>query len=186
MKPRVHDPRRLDVAALAAEGGLLRGRWPAEELGRLNELQTLPADAPAGEFEWSATGSLVPVRGGEPETWLHLRALGSVWMACQRCLQPLSLPLVVDRRIRFVRDESQAEALDAELEDDVLALTRSLNLQDLVEDEFLLALPLVPRHEHCPQPLPINTDEGLPDDVPEEAPPHPFAALQGLKRRTPS
>lgn len=186
MKPRVHDPRRLDVAALAAEGGTLQGRWPAAELGRLNELQTRPADAPAGEVEWSAQASLEPVRGGEPQIWLRLRAHGAVWMACQRCLQPLAVPLDVDRRIRFVRDESLAEALDAELEDDVLALIRSLNLQELVEDELLLALPLVPRHERCPQPLPVSTDEGLPDVAPEDATPHPFAALQGLKRRTPS
>ena len=45
---------------------------------------------------------------------------------------------------------------------------------------LLLALPIVPRHELCPQPLPMAVgEEVLEDDVPER--PHPFAALQALK-----
>ena len=64
--------------------------------------------------------------------------------------------------------------------DDVLALGRSLDLRELVEDELLLALPIVPRHEVCLQPLPMAVGEqALEDDVPER--PHPFAALQALK-----
>jgi uncharacterized protein len=38
----------------------------------------------------------------------------------------------------------------------VLALEPALDLKELVEDELLLALPLVPRHEVCPEPLPFE------------------------------
>ena len=56
----------------------------------------------------------------------------------------------VERRIRFVDGEDAGGALDADSDDDVLALTPALDLHELVEDELLLALPLVPRHEVCP------------------------------------
>jgi uncharacterized protein len=39
-------------------------------------------------------------------------------------------------------------------------------------------LPLVPRHEQCPVPLPEPAPEEVPGPVP-----NPFAALQALKRR---
>ena len=66
----------------------------------------------------------------------------------------MRVPLHAERRIFFVDGEDAAAALDAESEDDVLALTPALDLAELVEDELLLALPLVPRHEQCPEPLP--------------------------------
>jgi uncharacterized protein len=85
----------------------------------------------------------------------------------------------VDRRLRFVRDEAQAETLDAESEDDVLALPRWLDARELVEDEMLLALPLVPRHDRCPQPLPMSAEVSADEAVSDR--PNPFAVLQSLK-----
>jgi uncharacterized protein len=177
---RPNDPRRLDVAAFAAADGELSGELPLGELGRLADsvLGAEPRDAP---IHWQAEGRLRPVMGGEPETWLHLTSQACVSLRCQRCLQPMPVPLDVDRWIRFVRDAAQAEALDAELEDDVLELPRQLDLPELVEDELLLELPLVPRHEVCPQPLPQGSGPDL--DVPER--PNPFAALEQLKRKKP-
>jgi uncharacterized protein len=103
-----------------------------------------------------------------------------VRLQCQRCLQPVDVPLEVDRAFRFVRGEDAAAALDAEADDDVLELTRGFDLRDLVEDELLLALPLVPRHRDCTVPRPA------PDDAPPTtAEAHPFAVLAALKRRTP-
>jgi uncharacterized protein len=177
---RQHDPLRLDVAAFAAEGAQLAGEWPGAALRRLAETQTPPQDLALPDVNWSVRGERMPASGGEPELWLALGVQAPVWLTCQRCLQPFQVPLAFERRLRFVRGEAEAEALDAESEDDVLALSRWLNLRDLVEDELLLALPLVPRHEVCPQPLPVVIGEAAPEvDVPER--PHPFAALQALK-----
>jgi uncharacterized protein len=177
---RQHDPLRLDVAAFAGEGGQLSGVWPGAALSRLAESQSPPQDLGLAEVAWSARGERLGVAAGEAELWLSLSVQASVWLTCQRCLQPFVVPLALDRRLRFVRGEAQAEALDAESEDDVLALPRSLDLRELVEDELLLALPLVPRHQVCPQPLPmaVGADDGEPA-LPER--PNPFAALQALK-----
>jgi uncharacterized protein len=173
---RLHDPQRLDMAAFARDAGVLRGNWMLSGFDRL--LDGWPADAPApsGEVSWSARGELRPATAGAPEVWLHLRIQAVVWRTCQRCLQPMPVPLEVDRGLRFVAGEDAAAALDAESEDDVLELVRSLDLRTLAEDELLLALPLVPRHESCPSPLPLRSDAA------ESPEPHPFAALATLKR----
>jgi uncharacterized protein len=173
------DPLRLDVAALAAEHGEQGGRWPLPELVRLAE-SVLPDETPGAEVHWQVEGDLRPQAGSAPEIWMRLTAQAALAMRCQRCLGAVPVPLDLDRWIRFVPDGSQAEALDAELEDDVLELQRWMNLRDLVEDELLLALPLVPRHDACPTPLPMPAD-----DQPEsEAPPaHPFAALAQLRKK---
>ena len=137
--------------------------------------------AQAGEVAWSARGQLRPVVGADPEIWLHVAAHAQVRLACQRCLKAVTLDLDATRALRFVADEATAQALDAECEDDVLALPRLLDLHGLVEDELLLALPLVPMHDRCPEPLPMSVGEA--DDASEPAAPKPFAVLAGLGRK---
>ena len=117
--------------------------------------------------------------GGEAEVWLHLTATTTVVLQCQRCLQGLDELLQVDRHFRFVRGEAEAARLDEESDDDVLELPPRLDLHELVEDELILALPLVPRHPRCPVPLPLPADT----DVAEEPAPNPFAALAALRQR---
>lgn len=177
MTTRPLDPRRLDVAALAADAAAVEGHWPLAGFPRLAEGEAMQD----GELRWSARGKLRLVAGAAPETWLHLGARARLWRDCQRCLQPVALDLEIDRAIRFVADEASAQALDAESDDDVLALPRRLDLHELVEDELLLALPIVPMHERCPVALPGTVGKDF--VAAEAAPPaHPFAALAALKR----
>lgn len=178
------DPGRFDVGAFAAAGGELAGHWPLGALDRLAG-SVLGSEPEGAAVHWQAEGDLRPVTGGEPEVWLRLSAQAIVRMRCQRCLGALPVPLDVDRWIRFVADAARAEALDAELEDDVLELQRQTDLRELIEDELLLALPLVPRHEEgaCPQPLPMAS--GADDGAEPADREHPFAALAQLKKKPP-
>lgn len=184
MSSRPIDPLRLDVAAFSAADGELSGQWMLAELPRLAD-SVLGSEPEGAPLHWQAEGRQRPVTGGAPEIWLRLSAQGVVRMRCQRCLGEVAVPLDVDRWIRFVAGAEAAEALDAELEDDVLELQRHSSLRELAEDELLLALPLVPRHEVCPQPLPASSASAEPDES-EAAPevrPNPFAALAQLKKK---
>jgi len=175
MKERAIDPRMLNVAQLCHDAGSLAGQWPLVGMKRLRDSLFAQADS---VIDWSASGALLLASSAEPEVWLHLRAEVAVTLQCQRCLQAVMQPLVVDRRLRFVRSEAEAERLDEASDDDVLVLLPRLDLHDVVEDELILALPLVPRHEDaCPEPLPMPIDD-LPD---EEPAPNPFAALAALR-----
>ncbi len=179
MATRDFDPLRLEVQAFAKEGGRLDGRWPLLQLVRLADsaLDADAADRYASEVAWSAQGEQRPAPGGEPQTWLHVRAATAVSLECQRCLKPMTVSVQVERSFLFVHGEDAAAELDADSEDDVLALTRSLDLRELVEDELLLALPIVPRHDICPEPLPVRANDPLAEEKP-----NPFAALAALKR----
>jgi len=179
MKARSFDPHRLDVEAFARDAGELDGSWSLAELPRLRDAQMAESDA-APQVPWSVRGERVQERAGEGEIWLHLQASTTLQLQCQRCLQPVEVPMQLDRGVRIVRGEDEAAALDADIDDDVLALTRSLDLRELIEDELLLALPLVPHHDVCPQPLPLPEEAAFEDDEP-----HPFAALAALKAKLP-
>jgi uncharacterized protein len=175
---RDNDPRRLDVAAFAAAGGELAGEWPAERMPRLVAATMAPADgAPRADVRWRASGERRVLEGAGVQPSLALEASTEVTLECQRCLQSMRVALHPARRIFFVPGEDAAAALDAENEDDVLALTPALDLAALLEDELLLSLPIVPRHEVCLQPLPLVEDD--PATSPAD---NPFAALAALKQ----
>lgn len=178
MAARRLDPHKLDVAALAADGDRIEGEIDGQALERWREMQSPPADVPLPPVRWAARGEKRQRTGQAPQTWLHLRVAALAWPICQRCLQPFSTPIELERALRFVATEGEAEALDAESEDDVLALSPSFDLIDLVEDELVLAWPLVPRHAQCSQP---EHDSG--GAAPGDA--GPFAALAAWKSRGP-
>ncbi len=174
------DPRRLDVAAFAAARAELAADWPADRLHRLVAATLAPDDGtPRAGVIWRASGERRVLAGAGTRPSLAIEAETDVTLECQRCLQPMRVSLRATRRIFFVDGEDAAAALDAESEDDVLALTPALDLGELIEDELLLALPLVPRHEHCPAPLPLALVE---DDPPIDPADNPFAVLAALKR----
>jgi DUF177 domain-containing protein len=174
MGTRRFDPTRLDVAALAAQGATLDGQWGEAELDRWHSMQTPAAGATPEPVHWSVRGEQRRVSDQPPQTWLHLHVNTIAWPTCQRCLQPFSQALAVDRALRFVDDEAQAQALDADSEDDVLAPATCLDLRTLVEDELLLAWPLVPRHAQCSAPEHRAGQAETPSAS-------PFAALALLK-----
>lgn len=70
---------------------------------------------------------------------------GSARLTCQRCLEPFDFALQSTGRVAVVADGAEADRAPVELET-VLAPGHRISLRDLVEEELLLALPLVPRH----------------------------------------
>jgi uncharacterized protein len=177
MTERSFDPLLLNVEAFAKQAHALDGQWPVASLTRLVEAAHPEASpGPGDSVTWQIRGESRPARSGPPEVWLHVAAATRLSLVCQRCLQPVATALAAHRSFRFVHGEAAAAELDADSEDDVLALSRSLDVSELVEDELLLSLPLVPRHDICPQPL------RSPDDSVLSERENPFAALAALKR----
>lgn len=178
-RPRSTDPRAVPVAALARDGEALAGEQPLAAMARLaaSLFEVPTTDAAAA---WQARFGQDMRPGAEPQAWLELEARAHVVLQCQRCLKALPVALSVERRFQFVASEAEAEKLDADSDDDLLVLAPRLNLAELLEDELILALPLVPRHEaDCPQPL--AAPAVAPAAEPER--PNPFAALAALRRR---
>jgi uncharacterized protein len=176
--------QRLDVMAFAEAGVELQGELPLTALPRLLESLHQPlAEGPAPVARWQAQGTLQVIRGGGKQARLQLQVQALAPLECQRCLDTVDTPLEVDRHFVFAENEAAAAALDEDEEDDVLVLSRHFDLIELIEDELLLTLPVVPRHERCPKDLSAGDEVAPPPELasPGEDRPHPFAALAALK-----
>lgn len=136
-------PELIDPLRLADQGREIHGTYPLATLARL----TPSLDSLEGEvvfvlhFMREAGGR--PVVRGQITTKLSL--------TCQRCLTPMWF--LVDRPISLgiVQSMSEADQLPEELEP--LLITETLtSIQELIEDELILALPIVASHEmeECP------------------------------------
>lgn len=188
MRKRAFHPRHLDIEAFCRAGETLSGQNTLDEFERLHEPRDeadldAAGSTAAAPVRWSVSGEW---RTGQPDpgTWLHLDAQTNVPRTCQRCLQPMTVDLHVHRSFRFVETESLAAELDENSEDDVLVASRNFNLLELIEDELLMDLPIVPMHDVCgaiPTPEPETIELGRTEPPPSSPDrPHPFAALQSL------
>jgi uncharacterized protein len=181
------NPARFDARAFADAHGVLDESVPISGLLRLqDELHGGADSSPAGStILWQATGELRDAAsGGTAAVWLHLRAQTRVSLTCQRCLGAVDTALEVDRWFRFVANESVAAAEDEDCDEDLLALEPRPNLLEVLEDELLMALPLVPMHEVCPVPVVMQSGgpELASEDASEPERKNPFSALAKLKK----
>ena len=200
MKAPTFVPRKLDIGAFLESGEALSGDLPVTELPRLAEGLAKDIDlASLPRVTWSAQGRLVPERMSPPQMWLDLEAQAELAWECQRCLQPVTDTVHISRSIRFAKDEAAAAALDADSDEDVLALARQFDLLELVEDELIMAQPIVPRHDVCPTDVVTLMHNDAEAPVPGSKPPsaeetadapattasgrpNPFAVLASLKK----
>lgn len=175
-------PRRLDIPAFARAAATLSGVEALQDYARLcEEAEEGVQDGGTYHVRWQAVGEHMARTGGPGEDWLHLTAEATLPMLCQRCLSPVDLPLDVRRSFLFARDEATAQALDEEREEDVLVTSREFDLHALLEDELLMALPIVPRHEVCPHAVTMSaTDAGF-EQAAQAEKTSPFAVLAGLR-----
>ena len=168
----------LDIRAFGRSGGTLAGRAPLSAFARVAD--DCHGSVVNVEVSWSARGQLRRDEAGQPQVWLHLQADTKVPLTCQRCLDITHIALVVDQQFRFVADEETAAEQDDDATEDLLVLGADLNLLELVEDELVLAMPLIAHHAVCPTPLALSVQ-----DVEFDAPvdkPNPFAALAAIKK----
>lgn len=174
------NPRHLDLKAFAQAGGELRGQSLLADCPRLLQEQWGDGADQNAQVRWQLQGRMVPVTGGEAQVGLALAAEVDLVLQCQRCLTPVTQSVLAERDFLFVADEATAEAMDEDSEADVLVISRDFDALSLVEDELILALPLVPRHEVCPQEVPTGVADEAFGQASER--PNPFAALAALKK----
>jgi uncharacterized protein len=136
----------------------------------------------AGEVVDADTTSLqVDLQADRGSGWprLHGSIEGSVTLACQRCGKSFAyaLRLAPDLRLVFSEAEERSALADAEpllIEDD------RLRLRQIVEEEVLLALPMLARCESCENEvnrMPASSTQASEQEAPAPRD-NPFAALK--------
>ncbi|MGB7931241.1 MAG: DUF177 domain-containing protein [Gammaproteobacteria bacterium] len=166
-----HLPDRLDLYAAAEAGRVLRGRV---ELARL--VRALPQlESPEGELE-------VLLELGRDEDGTHNLAgtvQGKLVLLCQRCLEPMEYPLDVTFRLGLVHSQEQIQGLSDRYEP-LLITGEPASLAEILTDEVLLALPIVPLHSGVSTCRPPAMDYQTPANSQRE---NPFAVLAQLKQK---
>ncbi|MDR3387744.1 MAG: YceD family protein [Rudaea sp.] len=110
---------------------------------------------------------------------IHLRADTSLPLTCQRTLEQFELPVHIDARLGLITQEAEEAGLPAGYEP-LLTSDGALRLADVVEDELILALPVVPVKPGAPQAASVWTDK---EETQAAAKPNPFAALAEMKAK---
>ena len=170
---------RLNIQTFAQEGMPLVETTLLQNMQRvMHETHGLQADS---SVNWQARAELRPGSAAEPDIWLHLQAETSIPLTCQRCMGAVSTPIEVNQWYRFVASEEIAMAEDDSAEEDLLVMQAQFDLLAVLEDELLMALPLVPMHVQCPNaPMFTASDIADADEVAEK--PNPFSVLAQLKK----
>jgi uncharacterized protein len=177
------DLKSLNIKAFARERIQLQGERALSLFTRLSDLKFQEPEHSMLESQvsWDIRGECLTLAGGEDQHWLYLQANLMMPLQCQRCMSPLLEPVTSQQAFRFVADEAVAEAEDEESEEDVLVLSSDMDVWELIEDELIMAVPLVPKHAVCPTQVAMSVaDEAF--EAAQEARPNPFAALAKLKQ----
>jgi uncharacterized protein len=143
-------------------------------LSRFEGLTDRLAD-PVGEVKWQISAS----RDRYQKPRLSLELSAHLILKCQRCLGPIGYELNETRHFALFKDEASLPELADEDDDvDCMVVNGEMDAMALVEEELLLALPMMPLHdaESCQAGQGEEEEEGT-----LELKPSPFAMLSRLR-----
>ena len=169
-----HLPATIDPIQLAERGACLTGTLPLKSMPRLMQTCLEGSD--------DVHVDLLFERGeGEQVFIMHGTLRVRLRMTCQRCLEGMDLDVEASPWLMLMRPGSRRDRLDDE--PDILVVDKPLLLSALVEDELLLALPMVPAHalSECPAGTYVKQATAGGGNA-EGKKKNPFAALDELKK----
>jgi uncharacterized protein len=133
----------IDAPKFARSGRRLKGAIPVERLRRLQDVLRVTE----GVLEYELVGSVDP----QGRAFLDLNVQTVLVLTCQRCLGEMRHGISLDIRYLLAASEAEAARLEkqAALQEglEVLVVQTPLNIEPMIEDEVMLALPYSPRHE---------------------------------------
>ena len=164
-------PKEIDPFRFAHNGLRLSGQIPLSSMPRLAE--SLVTDEGMVDvdllFDIDETG--LPFMEGRFKT--------SIQLICERCMSPMTLDLDVPALLGIIRHEGKIEGLAEQYEPWIIDDAKHVDPVHMVEDELILALPIVPKHENAC--LPEDVWQSGEQEKEADKPASPFAVLAALK-----
>ncbi|MCP4471025.1 MAG: hypothetical protein GY815_10115 [Gammaproteobacteria bacterium] len=166
--------KRYQVQKEVTQNGRFEGNIALSGLKRLGELVHFEEPGStdrnvAVSFEFVRNEFDIPTLVGHLQTSLDLE--------CQRCLKPIRTPMELDFRLMIDASDEivRQSSLDTLYSDDGY-----IDITEVIEDELILAVPLVAMHEDAA----CNEDWPIKDSQPEATvKENPFSVLQQLKTK---
>ena len=160
-------PEVVDFLKQVERKASFEGTWPVSAFKRLAEAIGNDRGEVSARLQFG-TRAGIPCLDGRVQAELELR--------CERCLDPVIQTIASEFRFGLITSEDDAALLPREFEP-LLVTDAEQSLLGLVEDELLLSLPIVARHdEQCSELLQQHKQN---DDVQQQTH-RPFAGLKDL------
>ena len=168
-------PLQVDPFRMAELGREFEGTMELRLMKRLVPL--LRTDAGTIQIKLDFGADAAGVR------FMHGLVTGELSLQCQRCMGAMRFPLHIDFRLALLRDETQLERLTEEYEP-LLVEAVPIYIADVIEDETLLAVPQIPKHDEgeCSVSIAVASDELPGTEKDTQVKPNPFAVLAKLKK----
>ena len=162
-------PTYIDLRRLAEQEVLLEGSTPLLQMERLCAclLDVKQTDHVVARFEFNKSQPGLYVMQANIQATLRLQ--------CQRCMEPMDFKAAVSPRFALVTTEQEMESLPLSYEP-LWGTEGLVSLLETIEDELLLTLPIVPRHDEICLPMMVVDHIDLP--IQAES---PFSALAAVK-----
>lgn len=162
-------PIHVDPFRLATQGVLLAGQLPLRSMQRLK----------ASLMDEQGNVNVSLQFGIDPEGvhFVNATLAGCMTLQCQRCMQSMTYDIMSTFVSGIVVNEQEAEKLNESYEP-IIAEGGNLVIQDLVEDELILSLPIVPMHD--PMLCQVKSSTTVIDEHHNS---NPFSVLEELKQR---
>ncbi|WP_159991847.1 YceD family protein [Pelistega ratti] len=161
----------MDLVRLSQE---VQGSADITAFNRLSE--DLPQQTTQTQVEWHITGHQKP----HGPALIQLQIKANPQLQCQRCMKLFHYPIATEVELEAVTSQKALDAdvadsgeIDSQAYEKILA-HQPVNIIELVEDELILSLPYIPKHEVCQDLV------ELPEDNLAKKP-SPFAILEKLK-----
>lgn len=168
-QPTSRFPEVVDAWRMVAARREFEGRIPLASMSRLQDSLLQPEGDARCRIAFDTDALKVP--------FVEVRIEAELPLLCQSSLRRFLLSVRLQQRLGLVRDEADEAALPPEYEALLVPADGLLKPDELVEDELILALPVVPV---APDAEPVARDFAPGEE--EIAQASPFAALAGLKK----
>ncbi len=163
-------PEAIDPRAFCHAGKTLSGVLDLAAFGRL----TAELGPQAGQARYMISFGVdefgVEMARGRIDT--------AVVMTCSRCLEPVTITPACEIAVCFVTEDSEESEYEAAYEPMLVSGGR-VDVEQWLEDEILLSLPLAPTHESPP----CQAADGGRNEAPVVRKRQPFADLETLRQR---
>lgn len=165
-------PHYIEPYKLADRNVIYEGNISLADLPRLSEA--------IASSEASIHVKVVFERGEQHQAFMSVMTNATVQLLCQRCLDLMAFSVANTYNYMFVSKSSEEVMLPEGVDALELGAKDPFDLKVLIEDELLLALPIIPIHEisECQQSVVLEEPEPIESEVRS----NPFSVLAQLKR----
>lgn len=163
-------PEIVDPFYLSDKQRDYKGEIPLAKLVRLANSAKNLDDSVIFQLNFSKIGKLSVIDG-------YVRA--KVQLECQNCLKFMTIEVNSDVKLAIVQSDEEAALIPEDYEA-LLCIEDKITFSDIIEDEIILSLPAIPKHDNdC---FVLQEPEAVVENKGEPRKDSPFSVLANIKK----